>query len=322
MRLRKVFFVPMLCISITVYAQNTSIRTKVITLGTRAGPTISKDRAQASNLLVVGESLYLIDAGAGVTRRILESGHQHSKISKIFITHLHDDHTAGLATLLDTAILTRRGQTTDIYGSGATSLLNGVKDFLKPNLEIREAQTGPSVKALENLKAHEIDEGTVYEDDKVKVTAVQNTHFNFAKNSPLNQKYKSYSYRFQTPDRIVVFSGDTGPSEALTLLASGADLLVTESHRPSDEMMAKYKESLKRDGVLTEREKSNMFHMVKEHISPEEVGIMAAKAKVKELVVTHIVLEVDDIVGQQRFIDDIRKNYKGPLTIAKDLSEF
>src|SRR3546814_4979499 len=39
---------------------------------------------------------------------------------------------------------------------------------------------------------------------------------------------KSFSYRFETPGRVIVFSGDTGPSEALTELARGADILVSE----------------------------------------------------------------------------------------------
>ena len=43
--------------------------TKLITLGTRGGPLPTKDRAQSSNLLVVNGTLYLIDAGDGVTRR-------------------------------------------------------------------------------------------------------------------------------------------------------------------------------------------------------------------------------------------------------------
>src|SRR3546814_20936087 len=39
---------------------------------------------------------------------------------------------------------------------------------------------------------------------------------------------KSFSYRFETPGRVIVFIGDTGPSEALTELARGADILVSE----------------------------------------------------------------------------------------------
>src|SRR5258705_13438748 len=74
--------------------------TKLITLGTRGGPLPTKDRAQSSNLLVVNGTLYLIDAGDGATRRILEAGYDFRKIGKGFISHPHSDHKAGDARAL------------------------------------------------------------------------------------------------------------------------------------------------------------------------------------------------------------------------------
>jgi ribonuclease BN (tRNA processing enzyme) len=56
------------------------------------------------------------------------------------------------------------------------------------------------------------------------VTAVENTHFHFHEMGPASASEKSYSYRFETPDRVIVFTGDTGPSDAVTELARGADL--------------------------------------------------------------------------------------------------
>src|SRR5579872_5403070 len=71
--------------------------TKLITLGTGGGPLPRKDRAQSSNLLIVNGTLYLIDAGGSVTQRIVQSGNNFRKVDKIFITHVHSDHSAGLA---------------------------------------------------------------------------------------------------------------------------------------------------------------------------------------------------------------------------------
>ena len=81
-------------------AQAPGTGTLIITLGTRGGPLPTKDRAQSSNLLVVNGTLYLIDAGDGVTRRIVQAGYNFRQVGKVFITHPHSDHTAGLATLL------------------------------------------------------------------------------------------------------------------------------------------------------------------------------------------------------------------------------
>jgi ribonuclease BN (tRNA processing enzyme) len=114
--------------------------TVLITLGTRGGPLPTKDRAQSSNLLVVNGTLYLIDAGDGVTRRIVQAGYDFRKVGKIFITHAHDDHTAGLATLLTSEWEYQRAEPIDIYGSGVEALVKGAIDYLTPNAEIRWAE--------------------------------------------------------------------------------------------------------------------------------------------------------------------------------------
>jgi ribonuclease BN (tRNA processing enzyme) len=62
----------------------------------------------------------------------------------------------------------------------------------------------------------------------VKVTAAENSHFHFPPESAAYGKHQSYSYRFEAPARVVVFTGDTGPSDAVINLAKNADVLVTE----------------------------------------------------------------------------------------------
>jgi ribonuclease BN (tRNA processing enzyme) len=117
-------------------AQAPATGTVIITLGTRGGPFPTKDRTQSSNLLVVNGTPYLIDAGDGVTRRIVQAGYDFRKVDKIFITHLHGDHTAGLATLL-VSQWEFQSPATDIYGSGVEALVKGAIGYLTPNAEIR-----------------------------------------------------------------------------------------------------------------------------------------------------------------------------------------
>src|SRR5450432_1957768 len=74
--------------------------THLITLGTKAGPTPGVGRAQSSNLLTVNGTLYVIDAGDGVTRRLTRLGTNFRNIGTIFITHPHSDHTSGLGALM------------------------------------------------------------------------------------------------------------------------------------------------------------------------------------------------------------------------------
>ena len=114
--------------------------TTLITLGTRGGPLPTKDRAQSSNLLVVNGTLYLIDAGDGATRRIVQAGYDFRQVGKIFITHAHSDHTNGLATLLNSEWEYQRAEPIDIYGSGVEALVKGAIAYLTPNAEIRWAE--------------------------------------------------------------------------------------------------------------------------------------------------------------------------------------
>jgi ribonuclease BN (tRNA processing enzyme) len=146
-----------------------------------------------------------------VTRRIVQAGYDFRQIGKVFITHPHSDHTAGLATLLVSQWEYQRREPTDIYGGGVEALVREAIAYLTPNAEIRWAE-GKKIPMTDVFHGHDVGTGLIYQDPKIKVTAVENTHFNFPQGSPPYGKYKSYSYRFETPGRIVVVTGDTGPS--------------------------------------------------------------------------------------------------------------
>ncbi len=74
----------------------------LITLGT-ASPSQRRGRAQSSNLVTVNGTHYVVDAGDAVARRLSKAGIEVREIGMIFITHHHDDHTAGLGTLMSLA---------------------------------------------------------------------------------------------------------------------------------------------------------------------------------------------------------------------------
>jgi ribonuclease BN (tRNA processing enzyme) len=287
---------------------NASTGTTLITLGTAGGPVPQKDRAQSSNLLIVNGTLYLIDAGGGVTRRVVQSGNNFRKVSKIFITHAHDDHTAGLATLL-TSEWEQQAEPIDVYGSGVETLVKGAIDYLTPNAEIRWAE-GKKRPMTDTFRGHDVVPGLVYQDANVKVTAVENTHFHFPPGSPPCGKYRSYSYRFETADRVVFFTGDTGPSDAVVDLAKGADLYVTETTSPEDVV-----ELFKKSGIWQAKTPSEqegfLRHMHEEHVTGDDIGQMAAKAGVKAVVMTHLGPSVTPNDDYQRFVDATKNIIRG-----------
>lgn len=294
---------------------------KLITLGTAGGPLPQKKRTQSSNLLVVNGRLYLIDAGDDVTRRIVQAGYDFLQVDKIFITHAHSDHTMGLATLLVSEWEYQRRTPIDIYGAvGTEALVRGAIQYLTPNADIRWSE-GKRTPMASIFHGHDVAPGVVFQDENVKVIAVENTHFHFTPDSPGYGKYKSYSYRFETPGRVVVFTGDTGPSDALTELAKGADVLVTEVGVP-DEIIDLYKKNGTWEKRPPEEREAFLRHMHEEHVTPEDVGKMAAKAGVKMVVLTHLLPSASPDDDYQRYVDATKRFFTGRVVAAKDLMQF
>lgn len=294
--------------------------TVVITLGTAGGPLPRAQRAQAANLLVVNGTPYLIDAGDGAVRRIVRAGYDFRQVDKIFITHAHSDHTNGLATLLNAQWEYAKREPTEVYGGGVEALVKGTIAFLTPNAEVRWTE-GKRVRMEEVFRGHDVAPGVIFQDANVRVTAVENTHFNFPPDSPAHGKYRSYSYRFDTPGRAVVFTGDTGPSEALAQLTKGADVLVTEVN-VTEEVIDLQKRNGSWQAKSAAEQEAWIRHMNEEHVTPEQVGRMASAAGVKTVVLTHFTPTVNRNDDYQRFVEATKKVYSGQVLLAKDLMQF
>ena len=295
---------------------------RLITLGTRSGPAPTVGRAQSSNALIVNGTLYMIDAGDGVTRRLTRAGISVRDIDTIFITHPHSDHTGGLGGLMSAEYDFNRTKPVNIYGPpGTDASVKPLVQFVTVSAEIRMSDGTRSVPPAKIFFGHDTGTGTIYQDANIKVTAVENTHFHFPPGSPGYGKYKSYSYRFETPDRTIVFSGDTGPSDALTALAKGADLLVTEVTSVNEWKEQQIK--IGRWQALTpEQQVQSLRHMVEEHITPEEIGKMATRAGVKAVVLTHLPATTDPNDDYKRLGEQVGAHFSGKVMVARDLMEF
>jgi len=302
-------------------AEDGSAQVKLITLGTIAGPVPTADRAQTSNLLIVNGRYYLIDAGANASRRVAQAGVSVPRIASVFITHQHSDHTAGLPFLLSVAWYYGRSTPMHIYGPvGTEALVAAALAFDAIDATIRH---GAQTNSLDDIVAvKNVELGRFYSDDNLAVTAVENNHYHFAPDSPAYAKFGSYSYRFDIKDGpSIVFTGDTGPSEAVAKLAAGADVLVSEA-LAIDEIRARRKKAGTWQSLSPAEQKKWTAHMLKEHITPEQAGRLAAKAGVELLVLTH--LSSSGAVGDdyQRFVERAAKYFDGPIVAAKDLMQF
>jgi ribonuclease BN (tRNA processing enzyme) len=275
---------------------------------------------QSCNLLTVNRTHYVVDAGDGLARRIAQAGVDVREIGTIFITHHHDDHTAGLGTLMSLAWDRQRTKPIHVYGPPKTEeLVKAAVQYFSISAEIRIADGGRSVPIAQVFFGHDVGTGMIYQDANIKVTAVENSHFAFHK-GPAAGKNKSYAYRVETPDRVIVFTGDTGFSDAVTELAKGADLLVTETSSCEDRKQAMIKDG--RWQAMTPAEQEGIMQQATQgHMSLEDIGKMAGSAEVKTVVLSHLTQRVgsDDYTP---WAEEVKKHFSGQVLVAKDLMEF
>lgn len=305
-------------------ASSTSVRTTpaeqsvtFTTLGTNSGPIPNPRRAEPSNLLRVGSQHILVDAGDGAAWQLSKAGSSLRDVRAILISHLHFDHTGGLF-----AVLSQRYQMIEpsglaIYGPPGTealvqALITAINHSVEGASNMRGFARGTPG---ENIRVIELGDGTQFALGDVKVTAVRNTHFVASKGGD-DPRSLSLSFRFDAPGRSIVYTGDTGPSPAVEELARGADLLFCEIMDPE---LALKRVGLRQPDASPQVKEMISAHFHREHMSPSEAGLLASRAGVKQLILTHNALPDDAITGAGKII---ASHYQGPFEFAEDLDRF
>jgi ribonuclease BN (tRNA processing enzyme) len=245
-------------------------RTRVVLLGTGT-PVPDPDRSGPATAIVVDDSAYLVDFGPGVVRRakaaVLDrhiTALEPANLKVAFVTHLHSDHTAGYPDLILTGWTAGRRTPLEVYGpTGLKSMTEHILEAYRIDIETRTNPEGDQRGNHEAWKvtAHEIKSGVIYRDAKVTVTAF-----------PTKHALESYGYRFDTPDRSIVISGDTSPTEETIKACNGCDVLIHETR--AVEFFDKLPEGSRAFGA-------------KNHTTSEQLATLAAKAKPGLLIVYH-----------------------------------
>ncbi|MCZ8322815.1 MAG: MBL fold metallo-hydrolase [Novosphingobium sp.] len=304
--------------------------TQVITLGTGGGPSYRDKRAMSSNAVVVGKDVYLVDTGDGLMHRYASAGLDVGQVKAVFITHHHFDHNADLG-----ALLTFRWLANDLIGAQSPPLpvigppmtvgfVQHLAAAFRPTelapVTIGGTEPGPialTVNAMD-LPGDLLEPKVIYRDDKVTVTAVLNNHYHYQAGSLSDRNARSYAFRFDTADRSIVFTGDTGPSPRVEALARGADILVAEViDLPSIERQWR-----SRDGSDGAQVDALIAHLRQDHLTPEDVGKMASSAKVGMVVLNHLVPGYDDETDPEIYARGVRRYFTGRVVVANDLDRF
>ena len=251
--------------------------------------------------VVVDGRVFLFDAGAGVMRRMAAAGLSIRGPEAVFITHLHSDHTLGLPDLILTTWVMGRRTPLQAYGPVGLKkmtryILKAWQEDIQVRIEGLEQQTTTGYK----VAVHEFDAGVVYDQDGVRITAIPVLHGCWK---------QAYGFRIDTPNRSIVISGDTVPTNTILEAARGVDVLVHEVY-PSSQVAPELREG---GGEWPS-------YMREFHTSDLELGMLAAQAQPKLLVLHHIVRQGQN---DEELLAAIRAGgFAGAVVVAKDLDRY
>jgi ribonuclease BN (tRNA processing enzyme) len=277
-------------------------RTRVVMLGTGT-PNADPDRDGPAVAVVVDQTSYLVDFGVGVVRRAAAAERSGIKalaaanLTVAFSTHLHSDHTLGLADLILTPWILDRAAPLTLYGPrGLRSMVKHLVDAYADDIRIRTRGGEPAHRYDPRVvTVHEIKPGIVYRDERVTVTAFAVPHGSWE---------QAFGYRFQTPDRTIVISGDTGPESRIDEQCRRCDVLVHEVYSGA--------------GFAKRPPEWQAYHS-RYHTSARELGAIASRAQPGLLVLYHQLIWTST---EEALLDEVRSTYSGTVVSARDLDVF
>lgn len=256
-------------------------RTRLVVLGTGM-PLPNPYRSGPAYAVVANDQPYLVDAGEGIWRALAKAALIHGddinralapvKLNYLFVTHLHEDHTVGIPSLILNPFKLNIPAPKAIYGpEGIDEMVEHILAAWKIDIAAELSDGYDPIGA--QATGHNIDvdqQGVVHKDDNVTVEAFRTIH------GPLKD---TFAYRFTTADRIITFTGDGGPYHENTVKAAmNADLLVAEAVTEKNIGHAPW------GGDTVEEKKKEIFRY---HFSPAVLARIATEARVKAIVLSH-----------------------------------
>jgi ribonuclease BN (tRNA processing enzyme) len=294
--------------------------TQLVLLGTQGGPNFNAERNESANAVVVDGRVYVVDLGEGGLAALGKVALSYRNVARVFLTHLHDDHHSDVPSLLTHQWTDGRTQPAVVAGPyGTAKLVAAALDYAEANAAIRLVDEARSVRPADIFRGEDLaatsEPGEVYRDELVRVSAVENTHY--PEESKRQMPYRSLSYRFDTPTRSIVFSGDTAYSANLVRLARGADVFVCETIE-----VAAMREAFERrvaQGAYADNPEGIWKHIVDTHTTTVDAGRMAKEAGVGMLVLSHLVPGALQPLSDEGYLRGVREQFAGRALVGKDL---
>ena len=287
------------------------METKLVLLGTGT-PNACPDASGPSSAVVVGDRAYLVDFGPGVVRQAAKAYRngidalRPDRLVTAFCTHLHTDHTAGYPDLIFTPWVLERKEPLRLFGP------KGIRDMTEHLLKAYKVDIDFRINGFEKanevgyrVETQEITSGVIYRDDRVTVEAFPVSHGTL----------ESYGFKFTTPDRVIVISGDTAPLEIVAEKAKGCDILLHEVEYTA--------------GLAAREPKWQKYHR-EVHTLSVDLAEIAKKAGPKLLVTYHRIYHMEiqdntvDVGAEMARRNEAIRNagYEGPVVNGMDLDVF
>lgn len=275
--------------------------TKLLILGSGT-PNPDPERNGSAYAIVTNGKSYLVDFGPGVIRRASAfspswggefESMEIQNLNYAFLTHLHSDHSAGLADLILSPWVLERKEPLNLFGPrGLKRMADKITDAYQIDIDYRINGSQPSNLEGYKTKVTEITEGIIYEDKYISVEAFENNHGDFK---------NSFGFVFTTIDKKIVISGDTAYSQKVIEKSKEADILVHEVYSEKG---------------FKEKTKDWQIYHKAHHTSAPDVGKIASVSKPKKLVLSHILFWGN---SKESIVEEVRSNFDGEVIIAEDL---
>lgn len=290
------------------------------TLGTGGGPMPDPLRAQPAHLLMVRDMPVLIDCGEGAMAQLRRAGVDYRNLDHIFLTHHHFDHIGSLFACIGLNMMIHRRKMLTIYGPpGTAKIVEGLIGACSVPQEIGFGNTDRQLPHPRDfVTVRELRPSDVVELDGCRVTCCENTHY-LSEAQAGTSAHLSLSFRFDLEDRAIVFTGDTGPCGAVEELARGAELLVGEMV-DAESVIARFRRV--NPNAPQEHVDRIARHMTEHHMSAEQLGEMADRAGVAQVVAVHFTNGAVNAQNADMFRKRVESRFGGTVHMGEDVTSY
>jgi ribonuclease BN (tRNA processing enzyme) len=255
------------------------------------GPELDNRASSGYIIWMDGKSRILVDCGSGTALNFFKSGGRLEDLDAILLTHNHIDHTNDLSALMKTGFFSNRTKPLAVYGAEGNSLFPSVDTFVKRLVGENGVYKYMSDTLTSNSSSFQIIPYVLSQ----KNNTIQKDGYQIHSIGVHHGIVPALAYRIDVDDKSIVFTGDTNNQDhELDILTHNANILI------ADHAILQGADTIAK-GL---------------HMEPSVIADLASSAKVKHLVLSHIMKRSEPKIDESIAI--IKQKYNRNITVAQD----